>query len=88
LRGDAPPKGAELLTKESLQAMFVNATHGLAAERPTVVLIDDLHFAPDEGRALFAALALAAPGHRMLVIGTARPELSPAWVASITRLRS
>jgi tetratricopeptide (TPR) repeat protein len=86
LRGDAPPKGAELLTKESLQAMFVNATRGLAAERPTVVLIDDLHFAPDEGRALFAALALAAPGHRMLVIGTARPELSPAWVASITRL--
>ena len=62
LRGEPPPTGAEPLTKDSLQTVFVHATRGLAAERPTVVLIDDLHFAPEEGRALFASLALAVPG--------------------------
>ena len=50
-----------------------------------MVVIDDLHFAPDEGRALFLALALAAPGHRMFVVGTARPGLPEAWTASVTR---
>jgi len=85
LRGDAPPPGTELLTKDSLQTVFVHATRALAAERPTVVVIDDLHFAPDEGRALFLALALAVPGHRMFVVGTARPGLPEAWTASVTR---
>jgi len=36
------------------------------------VLIEDLHFAPEEGRALFASLAMAAPGHRILLVGTTR----------------
>jgi len=85
LRGDVPPPGTEPLTKDSLQTVFVHATRALAAERPTVVMIDDLHFAPDEGRALFLALALAAPGHRLLLVGTARPGLPEAWTASVTR---
>jgi serine/threonine protein kinase/tetratricopeptide (TPR) repeat protein len=85
LRGDAPPPGAEPLTKDSLQTVFVHATRALSAERPTVVMIDDLHFAPEEGRALFLALALAAPGHRLLLVGTARPGVPEAWTASVTR---
>ncbi|MHC5012509.1 MAG: serine/threonine-protein kinase, partial [Planctomycetota bacterium] len=85
LRGDATPTGAEPLTKDSLQTVFVHATRALAAERPTVVLIDDLHFSPEEGRALFALLALALHGHRVLLIGTARPGLSEEWVANLER---
>jgi serine/threonine protein kinase/tetratricopeptide (TPR) repeat protein len=86
LRGDAAPPGAEALTKDSLQAVFVHATRSFAAARTTIVLIDDLHFAPEEGRALFAALALASAGHRILLVGAARPGLDPAWIAQIERL--
>ncbi|MHC5011157.1 MAG: serine/threonine-protein kinase [Planctomycetota bacterium] len=85
LRGESAPTDAQGLTKESLQTVFVHATRGLAAERPTIVLIDDLHFAPEDGRALFASLALAVPGHRILLIGTSRPGLPEAWIANLER---
>jgi serine/threonine protein kinase/tetratricopeptide (TPR) repeat protein len=86
LRGDVAPDDAEKLTKDSLQTVFVHATRSFAATRPTIVLIDDLHFAPDEGRALFASLALAVPGHRILLVGTARPEIDEKWIARIERI--
>ncbi len=86
LKGESAPTGAELLTKDSLQTCFVNATRSLAAERMTVALIDDLHFAPDEGRALFTSLAMAAPGARVLLVGTTRPGVSDEWLAGLTRL--
>jgi serine/threonine protein kinase/tetratricopeptide (TPR) repeat protein len=85
LRGDVAPTGAEPLTKASLQTVFVHATRSFAAQRTTIVLIDDLHFAPEEGRSLFAALALAVPGHRVLLVGTARPEIDATWVAQVDR---
>jgi tetratricopeptide (TPR) repeat protein len=86
LKGDATPTGAEPLTRESLQTVFVNTTRALAAERPTIVLIEDLHFTPQDGLALFAALALGVVGHRVLLIGTTRPELPGKWVADLERL--
>ncbi len=86
LRGEGTPEGKEPLTKGSLQTCFVNATRALGAERPTVVLIDDLHFAPDEGRSLFTSLAMAVPGHRVLLIGTTRAGVSGDWMAGLTRL--
>jgi tetratricopeptide (TPR) repeat protein/energy-coupling factor transporter ATP-binding protein EcfA2 len=85
LRGDAAPQGAEPLTKDSLQTVFVHATRSLAKERTTIVLIDDLHFAPEEGRGLFASLALATPGHRILLVGTARPGLPQDWLVNVER---
>jgi predicted ATPase len=85
LRGDVAPEGSERLTKDSMQTVFVHATRSLAATRTTIVLIDDLHFAPEEGRALFAALALAAPGHRILLLGGARRSLDEKWSASLAR---
>jgi tetratricopeptide (TPR) repeat protein len=86
LSGEPPPEGMEPLNKDSIQTVFAYLTRGLAAERPTVVLIDDLHFAPEEGLALFASLSLAVPGHRILLIGATRPGLSPEWSASLDRL--
>ena len=86
LRGEPPPKGEEPLTKDSLQTVFVHATRGLAAERTTIVLIDDLHFAPEEGPALFASLGLACPGHRILLVGTMRPGVPEDWIANVERL--
>ncbi len=86
LRGELPPPGAQALDKSSLQTCFVRTTQALAAERTTVVLIDDLHFAPEEGRALFTSLAMAVPGHAVLLIGTARPGVSDEWRADLGRL--
>jgi serine/threonine protein kinase/tetratricopeptide (TPR) repeat protein len=86
LRGSATPKGAEPLTKDSLQTVFVRVTRSLAVESTTVVLVDDLHFAPEEGRSLFAALALATFGHRVLLVGTSQPGLPTGWIADLERL--
>ena len=66
--------------------MFVHATRNLAAERQTIVLIDDLHFAPEDARSLFMTLALAVPGHQVLLVGTMRPGVDETWVSSLTRL--
>jgi len=86
LKGEPPPKGSESLTKDSLQTVFVHATRALAEERMTVVLIEDLHFSPEEGRAMFASLSHAVPGHRILLIGTARPGIPEDWRANLERL--
>ncbi len=86
LSGMPAPRGDEPLTKDALQTCFVHATRALAAERPTIVLIDDLHFAPEEGRALFAALVMAVPGHRVLLCGTSRSGVSATWKAEIGRM--
>jgi len=83
LRGDAAPSGAEPLTKDSLLTVFVHATRAFAAQRPTIVLIDDLHFAPEEGRALFMSIALAVPGHRVLLVGCTRPGLEEKWLRQL-----
>ena len=85
LRGDVAPAGVEPLTKSSLHSVFVHATRSFAMQRPTIVLIDDLHCAPAEGRSLFAALALGVPGHRILLVGTARPEIDARWSAQLDR---
>ena len=50
------------------------------------LLIDDLHFAPDEGRAIFAALGAAVTEHPILLVGTTRPGLAEDWVANVQRL--
>lgn len=86
LTSQASPEGALALTKDSLQTCFVQATRAIAAERVAVVLIDDLHFAPDEGRALFASLAMSVPGHRILLVGTSRPPLDEKWASNVARI--
>jgi predicted ATPase len=85
LRGEPTPPGVEPLTQESLQTVFVHVTRALAHERPTVLLIDDLQNATEEGRAIFAALSLVAPEHRLMVIGSARPGMPDDWIADIER---
>ncbi len=85
LKGESTPSEGLSLTKDSLQTVFVHATRALSEERPTIVLIDDLHFAPQTGRALFASLALAVPEHRILLIGTMRRGMPEDWIANVER---
>jgi tetratricopeptide (TPR) repeat protein len=86
LRGEAPPDGVQPLSKDALQACFVQATFGIASERPTVILIDDLHFAPEDGRAMFAALAMAVAQMPVLLVGTTRPGMPESWLSGLTRM--
>ncbi|MHC4163166.1 MAG: serine/threonine-protein kinase [Planctomycetota bacterium] len=83
LRGEPQPEGQEPLTRDSLQTVFVHATRAIAAEGPVIILIDDLHFAPEEGRSLFTALARAIPEHCVLLIGASRPGLPQDWIANL-----
>ncbi|MCA9759725.1 MAG: AAA family ATPase, partial [Candidatus Eisenbacteria bacterium] len=69
-----------------VQRGLIQLTHAIAAERPTVIWIDDLHFASSDGLDLFAALAQAVAGSRVLLVGTLRPTLPPEWTANLVRL--
>ncbi|MHC4862197.1 MAG: serine/threonine protein kinase, partial [Planctomycetota bacterium] len=88
LRGEPAPEGTEPLTRDSIHAVFLQSARTLSTERPTIVLIDDLHYAPDEGRSLFAALSIALAGHRVLLVGTARHGVPESWLAELERLEN
>ncbi len=62
---------------------LVQTLRSLSAERPTILLIDALQFAPPEGLWLFAAAAAAAAGRRILILGTARSGLPQAWTSAL-----
>ncbi len=74
LRGAPPPAGAEPLTRDSVLTVAADALRTFAEDRPTILVVDDLHFADEETRRLFAYLARQAPDLRLLLVGTARPE--------------
>lgn len=83
LRGDPPSEGVDAIRPDALQAAFLRTTCALAKDRPTLVLIEDLQYAPAEGLAIIAALAHGVAGQRILLVGTARPELSETWIADL-----
>lgn len=86
LRDEPVPSASQSLDKRAIQSAFIEVTNALAAERPTVVMIDDLHFASAEGLAIFAAIAAAIPSTRVLLVGGSRPELKRDWLGEVTRL--
>lgn len=79
--GEAGRTGFDLV-----QRALIELTQSIAAERPTVIWIDDLHFASGDGLDLFAALAQAVAGCRILLLGTLRPTLPADWSANLLRL--
>ncbi|MCB9824676.1 MAG: protein kinase [Planctomycetes bacterium] len=87
-RGDDAVGGSrpELLAPDVLRAALLEVVKSLAAEGTTVLVVDGLEDAPAEGRSLFAALAAAAADVPLLLIGTHRGHLAPAWVADLKRL--
>jgi serine/threonine protein kinase len=89
IKHHSPPTGAEPLGGDALQAAVVHLMQALAAERPTVWIVDDLHFAPRESRDLMLAMARAVEGHRVLLVATARPGLDLAdfnWLENFWRV--
>jgi tetratricopeptide (TPR) repeat protein/tRNA A-37 threonylcarbamoyl transferase component Bud32 len=85
LRGDAAPPGTEPLSRDAVQTLFVRAFRALAAERPTLLAIDDLDLASDDGRAVFSALAAAVSGHRLMLAASVGPSPDASWIAELDR---
>ena len=70
-----------LAAREELQAAWVDLLTELSVERPTVVLVEDLHWAQEPLLDLLERLLEDVRGPCLLV-GTARPELAvkhPSW---------
>ena len=86
LKGEPPPDGEQPLTRDSLHTVYAHATRALADERPTLILIEDLHFAPTEALDLIASLARAISEHPILLVATTRPGLPEEWLEAVTRL--
>jgi len=86
LRGEGAPDEHNKLSAESIAAVFTEATHGLAQREPVVLFLDDLHFAPQEARSLFAQLAHAIAHQPVLLIGAFRPDAEGSWVSGLLPL--
>ncbi|MHC4339250.1 MAG: protein kinase domain-containing protein [Planctomycetota bacterium] len=86
LRHEPAPEGAHPLGPEALAAVHCHLAQALAGDKPTVWIVEDLHFAPQESMQLVQALARALAGHRILLLLTARPELPDDQMAHFARL--
>jgi len=73
LQHESAPTGAEPFGGDALQAVVVQLMRGLAAEKPTVWILDDLQFAPQASHDLLLAMARGVEDHRVLLVATARP---------------
>jgi tetratricopeptide (TPR) repeat protein len=85
-RHEPPPTGAEPLRGDALHAVMCHLMRALAAEKPTLWVVDDLHFATHESRSLILSMARAAGPHRVLLLVTSRPGLPEDEVANLGRL--
>lgn len=71
----------EVLQNQAI-ARLTDYFAALSADRPVVALIEDLHWADDSSLDLLERLNRGRGGRRLLLVGTARPELAerrPAW---------
>jgi class 3 adenylate cyclase len=88
----APPGMHPLTVRDRLQTSWVGFLQELTGERPTAVLVEDLHWADDELCDVLAMLAARVAGP-LLLVATGRPELldqRPSWraVGSLVQLEA
>ncbi|MHC4933906.1 MAG: serine/threonine-protein kinase, partial [Planctomycetota bacterium] len=88
VRHEAPPAGAEPIKGDALHAVCVQLMRQLAAERPTVWIVDDVQFADKESRDLVLSLARGTQGHRVLLLVTTHPGLPEEELAHLSRLEN
>jgi class 3 adenylate cyclase len=75
---DVPHDLHPLAARDRLQGEWVSFLSESAQERPTVVLVEDLHWAEEPLLDLVERIASGARGP-LLVVATARPELLDRW---------
>ncbi|MHC4548874.1 MAG: serine/threonine-protein kinase [Planctomycetota bacterium] len=69
LHGSLQPGPESGLSRDALFAAVVKMLRAMAAERPLVLVIEDLHLAGAESVELFAHVARCVPGHAVLLVG-------------------
>jgi len=82
----APPPAGAVLTRDMLNASLVRLASGVALEQPIAWVLEDVHFASAEERALLAVLSRAAASRRIFLIATMRPGLPADELAALERL--
>jgi serine/threonine protein kinase/tetratricopeptide (TPR) repeat protein len=85
LRNEAPPVGAPGLQGDAVHAVFVQLMRSLAAEKPLVWIVEDLHFASADTWRILLSLARAVEGHRVLLVVTSRPPFPEQEAALFAR---
>ncbi|MHC4973898.1 MAG: serine/threonine-protein kinase [Planctomycetota bacterium] len=86
LKHESPPTGSEPLQGDVQHTVFGHLLHALAAERPTLWVVEDLHFAAEDSRRLVLSLARAAEGHPVLIVATTRDTLPEPELVNFSRL--
>jgi len=74
------------LSDDGLHASLKALLQALAGDRPTLWIMEDLHFAPEVGRQAALYLARAAPSQRALVLLTSREPLPGVGCLELGRL--
>ncbi|MHC4450779.1 MAG: protein kinase domain-containing protein, partial [Planctomycetota bacterium] len=88
VKHEAPPTGSEPLGGDALHAIGCHLVRALAAEKPTIWIIEDLHSGPEDARGFLLALARAVGSHRVLLIATSRAELPEETMVNFQRLEN
>ncbi len=88
LRGEEALDRSASLDADGIRATFAKVLRSIADERPVLLIVDDLHLASEEARALFAYLAHALGDMRVLMTGTAGDGLAPAWRHALHAIES
>jgi tetratricopeptide (TPR) repeat protein len=82
------PESLSSLSAEGLHAVFCQLARSLAAERPVVWIVEDIHFGGFDSRSLLLTLARIAHDQRLLLLATARPGLPSEELANFERLEN
>ncbi|MHC4862113.1 MAG: serine/threonine-protein kinase, partial [Planctomycetota bacterium] len=88
VRHERPLENAPPLRGDALDAVFCHLVRALAAERPTVWVVEDLHFAGEDSKRTVLSLARALEGNRVLLLLTTRPRIPEDDLAHLGRLET
>jgi serine/threonine protein kinase/tetratricopeptide (TPR) repeat protein len=76
IKNEPPPADAEPFSSGALHTVVVHLIQALASEKPTVWVVEDLQFAPQESLDLLLDMARAVGDSRLLLVLTARPGVA------------
>lgn len=77
----APPTDTPEWRREKTLEILRNWPITLAADKPVVILLEDLHWADPTTLDLMGHMLVTLPASRILIIATARPEFDAPWPA-------
>ncbi|MHC4860484.1 MAG: serine/threonine-protein kinase, partial [Planctomycetota bacterium] len=88
VKRETPPAGAEPIEGDAVHAVACHLMRALAAEKPLLWVVDDLHFAEPDSRQIVLALARALEDHRVVLLLTSEPGLPEDELSHMSRLPS